>query len=326
MRKATFLAFVAGLTSIVSVYPDTRITKDTVVHFASTSEGRRLLTTRDDFIHRLSPFDRSARMKVDRQVQEEEFLGFIGKNVSDWTEADVKKLEGSLEHIAILFRDRSLPFPVTIQLIKSTGAEEGNAAYTRGTAIVIPQVELGKSREELEKLVCHELFHVLTRTAPDLRRKLYAIIGFAECEEVIFPPELAPRKITNPDAPRNDHFISVQNDGHQSLVIPILFANAQSYDVKRGGEFFDYLKFQFLAVEKAAKPGTVKVIYENGFPKLIEPQAVTGFLEQVGKNTQYIIHPEEILADNFALLVLAEQNPPSPEVLHKMEKVLFGTR
>jgi hypothetical protein len=66
------------------------------------------------------------------------------------------------------------------------------------------------------------------------------------------------------------------------------------------------------------------VVYENSAPKLVGPQAISGFFEQVGRNTQYIIHPEEILADNFALLILGEQNVPSPEVLEKMRKVLAG--
>jgi hypothetical protein len=49
---------------------------------------------------------------------------------------------------------------------------------------------------------------------------------------------------------------------------------------------------------------------------------VSGFYEQVGRNTQYIIHPEEILADNFAMLVMGDQNVPSPEILKKLQDVL----
>jgi hypothetical protein len=35
-----------------------------------------------------------------------------------------------------------------------------------------------------------------------------------------------------------------------------------------------------------------------------------------------LVHPEEILADNFALLVLDEQNVPSPEILQRMRAAL----
>ena len=39
-----------------------------------------------------------------------------------------------------------------------------------------------------------------------------------------------------------------------------------------------------------------------------------GFYEKVGKNTQYIIHPEEILADNFALVISGETEFATPEI------------
>jgi hypothetical protein len=35
-----------------------------------------------------------------------------------------------------------------------------------------------------------------------------------------------------------------------------------------------------------------------------------------------VIHPEEILADNFALLILDERNLPSPEIIEKMRLIL----
>jgi hypothetical protein len=46
--------------------------------------------------------------------------------------------------------------------------------------------------------------------------------------------------------------------------------------------------------------------------------------EQVGRNTQYIIHPEEIMADNFAELVMQDRSVPTPEILQKMLAVLTG--
>jgi len=35
-----------------------------------------------------------------------------------------------------------------------------------------------------------------------------------------------------------------------------------------------------------------------------------------------VIHPEEILAENFAMLVMGDQGLPSPEVVQKMERLL----
>ncbi|MBA3352741.1 MAG: DUF4157 domain-containing protein [Blastocatellia bacterium] len=293
------------------------------VHFASQTEGRQLLVGKDDFIRRLSPFDRSARMKVDRSVSEDEFLEFIGRNVVDWTKEEMQTVQDALDAIQPLVRDMPLSFPPIIQIIKTTGAEEGNAAYTRGTAIVFPTSQLVKDRKDLKKLICHELFHVLSRQNSELREKLYGVIGFKECDEIKLPPEIERRKITNPDAPRNNHFIRLKIDGDEHFAVPILLSSADRYDVKRGGEFFEYLQFHLLVLQKGGDSENLQAASENGSPRLVGLQRVSGFMEQVGRNTDYIIHPEEILAENFALLVLNEHGVRSPEILQKMREVLM---
>jgi hypothetical protein len=261
-------------------------------------------------------------LKTDKFVTEDELLAFIGRNVAAWTKDETQTVQAAIEALQPLLRDLQLPLPPIVRLIKTTGAEEGNAAYTRATAIVLPMSELSKSQKDLQKLICHELFHILSRQNPELREKLYAIIGFTKCNEVKLPPELERRKITNPDAPRNDHFIHVQIDGRDSLTVPILLSRVETYDVKRGGEFFAYLQLQFLVVEKGGEAGNVKPVMDGSTPKLVGFDRVSGFMEQVGRNTDYIIHPEEILADNFALLVLNEQNVPTPEIPRKMREIL----
>ena len=293
-----------------------------MVHFASQSEGAQTLTAKDDFIQRLSPFDRSARMKTDKPVSEAEFLKFVKRNVVDWTTEEVQTVQTAVEAIQPLLRGLPLSLPPTIQFVKTTGAEEANAAYTQGTAIVLPKADLGRSQKDLQKLICHELFHILSRHNPELRERLYGIIGFTKCNEIQLPPELKRRKITNPDAPRNDHFIRLHIDGRESCAVPIIFASVAKYDAKRGGELFAYLQFAFLVVAKSSGSQTFEAVDEGSSPKLVGMQRVSGFMEQVGRNTDYIIHPEEILADNFALLVLNEQNLASPEIPQKMREVL----
>jgi hypothetical protein len=59
-----------------------------------------------------------------------------------------------------------------------------------------------------------------------------------------------------------------------------------------------------------------------GRRRLASPEEVSGFFEQDRHNTKYVIHPEEILADDFALVILDEQNVPSPEILEKMRRIL----
>ena len=45
--------------------------------------------------------------------------------------------------------------------------------------------------------------------------------------------------------------------------------------------------------------------------------------QKTGGNTGYLIHPEEALADNFALLIVGSDRPvPSPWVLEKLRSWL----
>jgi hypothetical protein len=322
MNIRNLLCLCACLASSVCLGADLPLGDGTAVHFASASEGGKILTTRDDFVRRLSPFDRAARLKVDHTVSEEEYLNFVGKNTSDWTDQEIEALQAAIEKLRPLLSRFPLSLPPTIQMIKTTGSEEGNAAYTRGTAIVFPKSDLAKSEAELMKLFSHELFHVLSRHNPELKERLYEAIGFRQCEEIEFPRELASRKITNPDAPKNDHFIRLTVRGEECLAVPILFSTAEVYDAKKGGEFFEYLNFQFLVVKTTEAPKRLIAVYEDSNLKLAGPKDISGFFEQVGRNTNYIIHPEEILAENFSRLVLKEADPASPEVLEKIRTIL----
>ncbi len=259
-------------------------------------------------------------------MSEAEFLDFVGRNVLDWTDSERHTIENAVQGILPRLDALCLPLPPTIFFAKTTGAEEGGAAYTRGNIVCFPRTRLKTGAKQLQKIICHELFHILSRTNPRLRERLYAAIGFTACKELIFPEELQARKITNPDAPRNDHWIGLQVAGESRAAIPILYADSETYGSKRGGEIFDYLTFRFLIVEYVPETGAVKPVRDDGQLVLLSAEQVGGFFEQIGRNTRYIIHPEEILADNFASMVLGEQDLPSPRIVHRMADILKTAR
>jgi hypothetical protein len=102
--------------------------------------------------------------------------------------------------------------------------------------------------------------------------------------------------------------------------IPILYADQERYDPKRGGEFFAYLVFKLMVITNAN--GNWQPLLAQGQPQLLEPQKVEGFFDQIGRNTGYIIHPDEILAENFVLMLNGETNVPSPKIIEGMRSVL----
>jgi hypothetical protein len=289
-----------------------------VVSFAAVDAGRKMLATRDEFVLALSPFDRAARMKTNREVSEKDFLEFVAGNVLAWQPDETNRISRLFQDIGRRLAPGNLPFPREIVLIKTSGREEGNASYTRQNAVVLPQKEI-QSRG-LENTLIHELFHLLSRSNPALRRELYGIIHFHPVNPIPVPAELEPRRITNPDGVQNCWSIIVTNNNQALTVVPVLYSSTPHYDPARGGEFFDYLVFQFLVIAKEGAAWRPQLL--NGHPRLIEPGEAGGFFEQVGRNTQYIIHPDEILADNFVHLVNRHTNLASPWIVSEMDRVL----
>ena len=212
-----------------------------------------------------------------------------------------------------------LNLPPVVLLVKTSGQEEG-VAYCRGPAIVLPRNVLGAQQQRLPSLLPHELFHVLSSHNARLREALYASIGFQACNRVALPGPLASRKITNPDAPVNDHYLTIELDGRPAEVMPVLYSKIDRYNPAQGGTLFAYLEFKLMLLENDA--GVRRAALSGGRPTLLDPKSTPGFAEQVGRNTSYTIHPEEILAENFVFLLNGRIDLPSPRVVEQMGNIL----
>ena len=96
----------------------------------------------------------------------------------DWTDEQKEDTLPVLEEIKSELAFIKWQFPEVVYLVKTNGSEEGGAAYTRSNGIVLPG-RRGGGRSK--GLITHELFHVLSRHNPELRDKIYAVIGFKKC-------------------------------------------------------------------------------------------------------------------------------------------------
>ena len=282
--------------------------------FLNIVEAKRIITKRDEFIQSLSPFDKAARLKTENSISEGEFLNFISRQTLDWGSFECSNVDSILESILLKIEQYPLEFPKKISLIKTTGKEEGYAAYCRENAIIIPQT-LVNMPYQLKNLLTHELFHIYSKNNLEKRKELYQIVGFFECPELKFPEELSELKITNPDAPLNN--IYFKND--KANVMPILFSN-EPYSLKKGGELFAYLQFRLIRVE--LKQDCSEPIYKNKKLQLYCVEDFPLYLQKIGMNTDYVVHPEEILAENFVLLINNSRYIRSPEILEKMESTI----
>ncbi|MBN2180415.1 MAG: hypothetical protein JW715_00770 [Sedimentisphaerales bacterium] len=295
--------------------------KDTEVVFAEVEQAKKRLTIKDDFIKSLSPFDRSARLKTDKFVSEKEFLEHLANQVQPWTVGETVRIRAIIKSIAKRFKGFDLDFPDKVYLIKTTGAEEGRAAYCRSNAIILPQQMLMQQNADLEKLLIHELCHVLLSNNSNVKESLYRVINFKKCNDIELPQKLRDVKITNPDGVKNDHYVEVKYKDAVVQVVPIIYSSSAKYNVAKGGEFFRYLRMNLLIVEKDGDKWLCK--RDNaGEPVLLELQDVPDYFEKIGFNTDYVVHPDEIIAENFVLLVQGAEPVKSKWVIERMRKLL----
>ena len=310
----------AGLGASSGQAEDVPLGPRTVVRFAELRPGIEAITRRDDYIREMSRFDRQVRLKTNRTVSEAELLAFMSQHVQPWRPEEIARLTTRLSILAKKLEPWNLKLPAVVLLVKTDGGEESGAAYCRGPVVVLPQNMIDGSTETIDRVLPHEIFHVLSNQNPPLRESLYAAIGFYACNEVPLPQPLADRKITNPDAPVNDHYITVVENGQPMELMPVLFSKTPNYDVARGGTLFKYMDFKLLRLEN--DNGTRRAALVEDKPQLFDPAAVPDFGRQIGKNTTYIIHPDEILADNFVFLVNGRIDLPTQNVVEEMGKIL----
>jgi hypothetical protein len=295
----------------------------TILRFATAEEGKGVLSSEDAFTRSLSRFDLQSRLKARDDVQTADLLKFAAMQVEVWSDEDVAKLTGCIESLRTRLAKFPPLFPATVLLVKTTGLEEGNAAYCRQNTIVLPRRMLQRPAEDLERLLTHELFHILSRHDLERQQKLYAVVGFRPCGEIELPPSLRDRKITNPDAPLLNYSIELQTDEGPVPVTPILYASPGDFDPTANKTFFQYMQFRLLQFERDGEEWRA-ALNDAGEPILLDPKDEPSYHEQIGRNTQYVIHAEEVLAENFVHLVLESKELPSPEIVERLRSVLMG--
>ena len=270
------------------------------VQFASVDEAKKMLTTEDNYTKSWSQFDIDSRVQK-KEAMKSELFDFIQQQIEPWSIKEEQPVKEIIDFIdkRIASLNLEIEIPEEIYFIKTTCKEEGGAlGYTRSNYIVLSKTAFEGSTDNLQKLIIHELFHVLSRNNESFRAKLYDIIGFQIMNNVEYPKSIKDRRITNPDAPQTDNFIKLKTEKAYVECMMILYSK-KDYD---GGSFFNYLNIGFLKL--IGKEIKEVAFDESGEPIIYSMNEVKSFFEQIGGNTQYIIHPEEILADNFALAIM----------------------
>jgi hypothetical protein len=289
----------------------------TTVSFATVGEGQAFLTTQDDYLDALSPYDRSLNTGTVGDAPLADVLQSLSDSVRAWEQADADRLLEICNRVADKMQGYAIPLPSEVLLVSTEGGIE--LPYTRGNGVVFPRSILEQQPDfMMERIFIHEVFHLMTRHDPALRDELYEIIGFYPVPELAFPSELAELRVTNPDSPILAHAIDIQLDagGPPTPMIPITYAT-EPYAEDHGGNPLGHAALRLVGVDTA---GGQSIPLEG--PLLVDPYSAPGFFESIGMNTMYIIHPEETLADNFVFLMLDQTGLPNPEIIEELDQRL----
>jgi hypothetical protein len=268
----------------------------TLLRLASAFEGRAVLEAEDDFTRALGGFDRSFRMRTTAPVDDAALRRYLGEQALDFTKEEEAAWEEAIATVAKGMHGFAKILPPEVLLVKTSGREEREHAYTRGNAIVLPLARVRSWRgERAYRLLAHELFHIASRTTPVLRDAAYALLGFRPVGPITPPIEIDGNRMTNPDTPTLGHYLRLG----ERAVVPLLTCPSPLADVLERTSVLGVMQTTLLAIHPDA--GTA-VRDASGAPVLIEPDT-TDWAQRLARNSTYTIHPEEVLADNLALLV-----------------------
>lgn len=323
-RRALLAALALALPGPAAPAQDAPGAPATRVRFAGVDDGRAVLGADDPWIAATSDFQRAATMGARPPISREAFRAFLADTVLAWPEADARRWQAAVEAVLARVVALRVPLPPEILVIDSDGRDAAGAPYTRGQAIVLPVASL-RARDPAgadPSLIAHELFHVVSRRDPTLANRLYALVGFEPVEPLLWPDAWLPARIANPDAPLDRHAMRLSIDGRNAWVMPLLVARRT--ELTAGESFFSVMELRLLEVSAVPGRPTVAVL-RDGVPVWHAPDRLPAYAARLGGNTAYIIHPEEVIADNFAQLVTG-RTVPNPALLRQIEAVLRSPR
>ena len=283
-------------------------------HFASAKEGKELMLSNTEYYANVTQVDIDNRMGrsgatldelLEASTAEVKSFNIFEKYIMDHTIASMAR---TLKH-----NGYELPHIEKIEFIKTDMTVEGAAVsgYTHGTQIYLNSTNIlfsviPEAKPFFEQLLWHELFHVLTRNNPEFRSEMYSLINFTVTgTEYEFPPCLDGLYRSNPDVERHDSYATFNIDG-KDIDCFVVWVYLQQQD----GSYTD---------------DTAVLVPIDGTDTYYLPEQASNFNEVFGTNTDYVLDPEECMADNFMYAMyygLEGVEYPNPEIIQGIIKVV----
>ena len=286
-------------------------TTEITVHFATVEEGRQLMRERTAFHNQINEY--ALEFFLQRKGGTlEEYIDFSADQVRAFTPEEEERITEALGWLCGLLEEHHLRVPKLgpVIFVKTTCQEvSGASGYTSGGAVFINESKLSPDNypeENFRLLIVHELSHCFSRNSREYREGLYSLVSFTIADhEFDLPEEVRSRFIANPDVEHHDNYATFTIGGEKKDCLLAFMSDAV---FENPGDSF--CTGMYTAVVALDGSGIYRV------------DEVDDFLEIVGRNTDYVEDPEELMATNvaFALTSLEKgyEEYKSPEILEKI--------
>ena len=286
--------------------------------FASAEEGRELMLSNNE-----NYYDHFSQNDLDYKMQKvgatmEEYKAFAAEQVVDFTAFEKSFINRRIRNIEKILEKNGYELPEIdeIVFIKTTMNEElGASGYTHGTQIYLNATVIStyslmsvfpETAQLADELICHELFHCLTRNNPEFRADMYSLINFTIADsDFEIPASVYEYHITNPDVEHHDAYATFIIDGEEVPCFTDFITT----------KHFEESQSTFFSCDETA------LIPIDGRDIYYTPAQASNFDEVFGTNTGYVNDPEECMADNFAYALVYgiegrdKQGYPNPEII-----------
>ncbi len=283
--------------------------------FADAKEGADFLSGNKEYLNGLTQNDLNFRMHQ-KDTTLEEYIAFATKQTLDFTEEEKEVVSAGMEKIKDICEKNSYKLPAVeeITFVKTTMLEESGAgAYTHDTQIYISKSILSLLGSEDRwaqdygtAVLAHELFHCLTRNDAQFRKDMYGILGFrVQEEEFQFAPAVRERILSNPDVGKYNSYATFQIGGKERDCV-VVFTTTLPFQ-NPGDDMFELMTAGLVPIDD------LSVMYPA--------ESASNFWTVFGRNTEYVIDPEEVLADNFSYAIIYGvdgMDYKSPEIIREI--------
>ena len=125
------------------------------VKFLDKQLASSIISEKDPYLSNISSFDIQSRLGIIEKASLTDLIQFLSHQTLDWEEIEINIIEKIFSELVQAYRSYKENFPKVIELIKTTGREEADSAYTRKNRIFIPISMLEWSYNELKELIAH---------------------------------------------------------------------------------------------------------------------------------------------------------------------------